>query len=114
MPEIAKCPKEKKEYLMKNIQIGPELPPERHKEFKDLVIKYHQAFGANEYDLGHTDSYVHKIKLTDPKPVFNKQFPLSEHATRFLREHIKELVRIGVLGNSQSQGNSCCFVVPKA
>ena len=114
MPELTECPKEKRDYLLKNIQIGPELPLERHAEFKELVLKYHQAFGADEYNLGKTDSYVHKIRLTDPKPVFNKQFPLSEHATRFLREHIKELVRIGVLENSQSQWNSCCFVVPKA
>ena len=113
MPELTDCPMDKVKYLMENLQIGPELPKSRHGEFKDLIIKYHQAFGAHEFDLGKTETYVHDIKLTDSKPVFNKQFPLSEHSIRFLREHIKEMVRIGILENSQSQWNSCCFVVPK-
>ena len=114
MPTLNPCPPEKKKYLMERLKIGSELPKERRKELEDLVLKYHQAFAAHEFDLGKTDSYVHKIKLTDPTPVFNKQFPLSEHARRFLREHIKELVRIGVLESSQSEWNSCCFVVPKS
>ena len=113
MPKMTECPVEKAKYLMDNLKIGTELPPERHGEFRDLVLKYHQAFGANEFDLGKTDSYVHRIELTDDRPVFNKQFPLTEHAIRFLKEHIKEMVRIGILENSQSQWNSCCFVVPK-
>ena len=113
MPPLTTCPPEKVQYLMENLKIGPELPKERHNEFRDLILKYHQAFGGHEFDLGHTDSYVHHIELTDTKPVFNKQFPLSEHAIRFLREHIKEMVRIGILESSQSQWNSCCFVVPK-
>ena len=113
MPKLTPCSPEKRKYLMERLKIGPELPKERRAELEDLVMRYHQAFAANEFDLGKTDSYVHKIKLKDPTPVFNKQFPLSEHARRFLREHIKELVRIGVLENSQSEWNSCCFVVPK-
>ena len=113
VPEVTDCPTERVKCLMDNLQIGSELHKSRHGEFKDLVIKYHQAFGAYEFDLGKTKTYVHDIKLTDSKPVFNKQFPFSEHSIRFLQEYFKEMVRIGILENSQSQWSSCCFVVPK-
>ena len=113
MPALTKCPPEKKKYLLDNLKVGPSLPDHLKEKFNDLIVRKHQAFGAHEYDLGSTDSYVHKIELTDHIPVFNKQFQLSEHAQRFLKEHIRELVRIGVLENSQSAWNSCCFVVPK-
>ena len=113
MPPITDCPEDKKRYLLENLKIGPALPKELHQRFTDLIVKKHQAFGAHEFDLGHTDSYVHKIELTDKTPSFNKQFQLTEHAQRFLKEHVRELVRIGVLENSQSAWNSCCFVVPK-
>ena len=113
MPPETECPPEKKKYLLENLKVGPALPEHLKKQFNELIVRKHQAFGAHEFDLGHTDSYVHQIKLTDHTPVFNKQFQLSEHAQRFLKEHIRELVRIGVLENSQSAWNSCCFVVPK-
>ena len=113
MPPITNCPAEKKKYLLDNLKVGPALPDRLRQKFQDLVVRKHQAFGAHEFDLGNTDTYKHVITLTDKTPVFNKQFQLTEHAQRFLREHIRELVRIGVLENSQSAWNSCCFVVPK-
>ena len=115
MPPLVPCPEDKKKYLLSNLKLGPGLPDRLLKRCQDLFIRKHQAFGANEYDLGHTDSYVHRIDLKagNESPVFNKQFQLSEHARRFLQDHIKELVRVGVLENSQSAWNSCCFVVPK-
>ena len=115
MPELTPCPEEKKKYILDNLKLGPGLPARLIPRCKELFLRKHQAFGGNEFDLGHTDSYVHRIDLKpgNETPVFNKQFQLSEHALRFLREHIKELVRVGVLENSQSAWNSCCFVVPK-
>ena len=116
MPALTPCSEQKKKYLLDNVKIGPALPKHLRQRFLDLIVKKHQAFSESEYDLGRTDSYVHKIELKDgdKTPIFNKQFTLSEHALRFLREHIKELVRIGVLESSQSAWNSCCFVVPKS
>ena len=69
---------------MENLKLGPALPERLRAKCLDLFIRKHQAFGVDEFDLGHTDSYVHRIELGEDKtPVFDKQFQLSEHALSF-------------------------------
>ena len=60
MPQLTECPPKKAEYLMKNLRIGPELPKERHGEFKDLVLKYHQASSILLVSLEVQKNYTYK------------------------------------------------------
>ena len=115
MPPLTKVSKEKEEYLMKHLNIGKMANEEHARQFRKLVLKYHQAFGAHPFDLGRTQTYKHEIILKDPKqvPVFNKQFRLPQADREIVIDHIEQMLKLGIIRPCSSPWNSACFLVPK-
>ena len=104
---------EKKAYLTRKVQLGPDLTNLQKKTLLDLVIEYHQAFGAHEYDIGVTKVYEHRIEMKTDHPIYNKQFRLPDLHQEWLNNHVRQLLEVGVIKRSESHWNSPVFVVSK-
>ena len=44
------------------------------RKYLDLIVKYHQAISADNYDFGQFCFAKHLIKLKSDEPVFQKQY----------------------------------------
>ena len=115
MPKMTVAPKDKQEYLLKSVNIGPMASPAQKQEFRKLVVQYHQAFGAHPFDLGRTNSHQHEIFLKDPNqaPIFNKQFRLPQSDRDIIIENVEQMLKLGIIRPCSSAWNSACFLVPK-
>ena len=115
MPPLTKVTQEKKDYLMKHLNVGQMANKSQEEKFRSLVLKYHQAFGAHPFDLGRTQSHKHEIILKDPNqvPVFNKQFRLPQADREIVIENVEKMLKLGIIRPCSSPWNSSCFLVPK-
>ena len=115
MPPLTKVSKEKAAYLMKQLRIGKMASPSQADQFRKLVLKYHQAFGAHPFDLGRTETHKHEIILKDPNqvPIFNKQFRLPQADREIVIENVEQMLKLGIIRPCSSPWNSACFLVPK-
>ena len=115
MPPLTKVSKEKAAYLMKQLRIGKMASPSQADQFRKLVLKYHQAFGAHSFDLGRTETHKHEIILKDPNqvPIFNKQFRLPQADREIVIENVEQMLKLGIIRPCSSPWNSACFLVPK-
>ena len=115
MPPLTKVSKEKAAYLMKQLRIGKMASPSQADQFRKLVLKYHQAFGAHSFDLGRTETHKHEIILKDPNqvPILNKQFRLPQADREIVIENVEQMLKLGIIRPCSSPWNSACFLVPK-
>ena len=115
MPQLTKVDKEKGDYLMKHLKVGKMADSDQEARFRNLVLKYHQAFGAHPFDLGRTQSHQHEIILKNPNqvPVFTKQFRLPQADREIVIENVEKMLKLGIVRPCSSPWNSSCFLVPK-
>ena len=116
MPSLTPVPPEKRKYLMQKIKIGPSASPADETRLRELVLKYHQAFGAHPFDLGRTQTHMHKIQLKDPNqaPVFQRQFRIPQAHQKIVEDNVKQMLEMKVIRPSKSAWNSCVFLVAKS
>jgi hypothetical protein len=78
---------------------------------EQLIHKYLDVLTAK---LGLTNALEYEIQLLDKTPVRLAPYILSLPKMQYLREHVKQLLRDGVIEPSFSQYNSPMFLVPKS
>ena len=78
-----------------------------------LLVKYHDVFAADKFDLGKIPNKEHSIQLTDNIPVYTKQFKIPEAHREFLIKNLKDWIAAGIVKKTSSRYNSPIFVVPK-
>ena len=115
MPALTPVTKEKQDYLMQKIKIGPAATPAERDKLRQLVLKYHQAFGAHPFDLGRTQTHMHTIRLKDPNqaPVFQRQFRIPQAHQKIVEDNVRQMLEMKVIRPSKSAWNSCVFLVAK-
>ena len=104
---------QKRKYILDNLQYGSHLTEQEREQLTSLILKYHQAFSANEYDLGHTDVLKHTIKLKDDEPRHVKQFRIPWEQQQHLNDLVTKLLDKKVIKESTSSYNSPIFLVKK-
>jgi hypothetical protein len=75
-----------------------------------LIHKYPDVLSRR---LGHTHLLKYDIQLLDETPVWLPPYRLAPPKMKFLREHIQQLLKDGVIEPSCSNYSSPMFLVPK-
>ena len=103
---------DKKKYIMENMNIS-QVPTEFRQRYIDMLLKNHDVFAANKYDLGWSDAVSHKINMKHERPIYVKQFPIPEASAAAIEDHVQELLRKHVLEECSSPYNTPIFAVAK-
>ena len=82
-------------------------------EYLNLILRNHDVFSDDKYDLGRTNVMEHTVHLKDSAPVYVKQFRLPEAHRSVLLQHLQNWIKLGVVSPSKSHYNSPIFCVPK-
>ena len=101
----------KKKFIMENTKLT--VPDEFKKKYMDLLMKHHEVISDSKYDLGQCLTSKHDIQLRDKEPVYIKQFRIPEAHRKAVEDHVKELLKLGVVRPSRSKYNSPVFIVTK-
>ena len=83
------------------------------KEVKDLLSKWKVVFAQHDLDLGKTSLVKHQIKLTDPIPFKEKYRRIPPAMVEEVRQHLKEMLDLGVIRESESPYCSNVVLVRK-
>ena len=113
-PSGSACSSTKKSYLEESIrkQVS-HLSPSLQEDYISLILKNHDVFSEDRYDLGRTTVMEHSVQLKDSEPVYVKQFRIPESHRSVLTKHLNNWLKLGVVSPSKSKYNSPIFCVPK-
>lgn len=93
-----------------HVKFGDDLPKDVEQKLKDLTHKYSAVFT----DIPGTCRLVeHHINLTSDTPVRSKPYPIPYHMREKLKDDIDEMLRLGVIRESDSPYASPVVIVPK-
>ena len=88
--------------------------PEPYKNwFIQLMLQHHDAFSANKYYLGRSNTLLHEIELHTQEPVYIKQFKILDAHREEVEKHISKWLKLGVIQPTRSKFNCPIFVVAK-
>ena len=102
---------EKRKYLLENLDLSG-VDSEFREKYIEFVIKNHDVFSRNKWDIGHA-TYEHKVTMIDDKPVYVPQFKLPHAYQDAVEDMVKEMLRAKVIVPARSPYNSPIFVVLK-
>ena len=103
--------KEKKEYLLKNMDLSG-LEPNVKRKYMKLILDNHDAFSGSKFDLGFSDKVQHVVHLKSPQtPIFVPQFRLPYADEQLLEEAVDAWLRLGVVYKTRSRFNTPLFVL---
>ena len=83
------------------------------KRMMSVIKKYATVFSADKFDVGRSDEITHTIRLKTEEPVFTKQFPLPDKEMEFIKEHVRQWLKLGLVEGANSPYNSPIFCVAK-
>ena len=89
------------------------VPQEELEEYHKLILKHHDVFSKDSYDLGRAKDFTHKINLKTKDPVFVKQFKIPDTHRDFIKRQIHEWLKMGIIERANSPYNCSVFLVPK-
>ena len=90
---------------------GGKLSKCQREKLEQLIHQYPDVLTAK---LGLTNILEYEIQLLDQTPVRLAPYRLSPPKMQYLREHVKQLLRDGVIEPSNSHYSSPMFLVPKS
>ena len=102
----------KRDYLLQNFQC-PVDDPVLRKQYEDLIIRNHDVFAADKYDLGFTDAVSHEIHMQNKRPIYVKQFRIPDTHQAEIINHVSEWRKQKVIEECSSPYNTPIFCVPK-
>ena len=82
-------------------------------KYRNLLFKHHAAISQNKFDLGRTDTLMHKIALKTQEPIYVKQFKIPDAHRQEVEKHVLEWLKFGVIQPARSRYNSPIFAVLK-
>lgn len=86
-----------------------DFPPEYIQPLSNILTQFATVFDSDQ--LNQTNSETHEIKLLHDKPVYTKQFPLSQYKQEFIKKQIEEMLANDLIERSNSPFNSPIHVV---
>ena len=107
-PEIEK-------FIRENANLD-QIPSERKRDYESLLIKNHDVFSKNQFDLGRTSTFEHKIRIKDKNKddiIHVNQFRIPVAHEKAISDYVDELLKKGCIQLSKSPHNSPIFIVQK-
>jgi transposase InsO family protein len=89
------------------------LSPILQERYMAVILRNHDVFSRDKFDIGRTDILSHSVQLKDEEPVYVKQFRIPDTHRSVLVEHLNNWLKLGVVSPSKSHYNSPIFCVPK-
>lgn len=93
--------------------VGESAEEEDVKQLLDLVNEFRDCFAADLSELGISKIGSMEITLLDSEPVVYRPYRLSHSEREYVKEHIMELKKYGVVRDSQSPYSSPILLVKK-
>ena len=87
--------------------------PEEVTEVESMILRWSHIFSRDSTDLGKTDVLKHRIDLFDETPVKEKARRIPPTMIEELKQHIRQLLDIGVIEESVSPYSSPIVLVRK-
>ena len=82
-------------------------------QMKQVFENYHHLFVLEDLELGKTDLVKHVIKLDNQQPFRERYRRIPMHQYEEVKQHLKEMIEIGVIRKSQSPWASAVVLVRK-
>ena len=92
----------KKVFELLDLKHLEDWPEAEKQKAKDLMAEYSDIFALHELELGETKGTTHKIHVTDETPFKERYRHIPKHQMDEVRTMIEEMLRIGVIKESQS------------
>lgn len=96
-----------------DIQVGSELGADQVDRLYTLLQKYRDCFATNLSEIGRVVDVEMKIELMDNKPIVYRPYRLSHSEREQVRETIDDLLKHGVIQESNSSYASPILMVKK-
>lgn len=89
------------------------IPPEWKERITTLLSSLPEVFSHHDMDFGCTDRVNHHIKLHDETAFKHRARPIHPHDLEAVRKHLRDLLEVGVIRESESSYSSPIVVVRK-
>ena len=109
--EPSSLPPEKKKFILEKMNV--DVPAPFKERFVKLLLKHHDVFSRDKYDLGRAKTLMHEIALKSEEPVYIKQFKIPDAHREEVEKHVAEWLKLGVIQPTRSKFNCPIFVVAK-
>ena len=80
---------------------------------KNLLLEFQDIFSQGEFDIGHTQTVKHKIRLTDDVPFKQRHRYIPPGMYQEVKDHLQQLLDCGVIEASSSPFASAVVLVRK-
>ncbi|XP_073727643.1 uncharacterized protein [Misgurnus anguillicaudatus] len=92
------------------VRVSPDLNPQQKQEVLELVDRNKDVFSIVP---GHTQMIQHEIQTVPGKIVQQRPYRIPEARREAIKEEVREMLRLGVIEESQSAWSSPIVMVPK-
>ena len=79
----------------------------------DLLKEFHHLFALSDMELGCTSEVKHTIKVNDPVPFKQRYRQIPPHQYQEVKNHLKEMLKVGAIRKSVSPWASLVVLVRK-
>ena len=100
-------------YQKLKLESNPHLSPAQLVQVQQLIYDYRDVFSRGDLDLGHTDLVKHAIDLSDTTPFKERPRRIPPGMYAEVREHLQEMLDVGVITESKSPWASNVVLVRK-
>ena len=107
------CAQTEEDFLGQFVIDDEELTPEQIQRFRTLLIEYRDVFSTGDFDIGHTQKVTHRIDLTDEVPFKQRHRSIPPSMYEEVRTHLKQLLKHGIITESNSPWASGIVLVKK-
>lgn len=105
---------ESDEEFLKQFHLGTTgLTEDQLHEANKLLLEYCDIFSKGEFDIGHTTTIKHRIKLSDDTPFKQRHRFIPPSMYQEVKDHLRQLVECGVIETSSSPFASPVVLVRK-
>ncbi len=91
----------KKQFILENAKL--QVPEQYQQQYLKLLLQHHEAISQDKFDLGRTDTLMHKIALRTAEPIYVKQFKIPDAHCKEVEKHVLKWLKLGVFQPAHSR-----------
>jgi len=95
MPRSTILDSAKRKFIEENIQLN--VLEKYHQWYLEVILQNLYIISPNKFDLGQTNTLLHKITLKTAEYVYVKHFKISDPHCKQVEKHIAEWLKLGII-----------------
>ena len=88
-------------------------PEDLQKQVHELMIEYQHLFALNDLELGKKSMVKHEMEFSNPVPFKDRYRRILPHEFEEVRNHLRDMLRVGAVRKSVSPWTSPVVLVQK-